>query len=416
MPVYEYKGILAKTGKQVRGILDADSPRALRESLKRKGIFLTDHAEGKLADKAKAGGSFNREVRLSGLFGQRVRAIEIAVFTRQLATLQKAGIPLVEALGATTDQIEKEGFKRALSDVKRRVNEGSSLANALSEHPKIFSDLYVNMVRAGETSGNLELVLERLTEFLDSSAELRGKVMGALYYPIIMAVIGCGVLSFMFAYVIPKVTSIFEQQQQALPFITRLLIGFADFVTNPWYLLALAVVFGIGIYAFINWKNSEAGKYKWDIVKLRVPVFGKTVRMIAVTRFARTLSTLLHSGVPLLTALDIVKQILGNARLMEVIDEVRNNVREGESMAGPMKRSAEFDPIVTHMIAIGERSGRLEQMLESLAQAYSTQLDIRLRALTSLLEPVMIVVMGGLVGFMVFAIVVPIMKMSQGFV
>jgi general secretion pathway protein F len=414
MPVYQYQGISA-TGKKVRGVLDAESARALRQSLKRQGVFLTEHAEGSKSSLAQPK-SGSREVHLGQLFGQRVSAMEIAVVTRQLATLLRAGIPLIEALNAIVEQVDKERFKRILSDVRSAVNEGSSLANALREHPKIFSDLYVNMVRAGESSGNLDLVLERLTEFLESQVELKGKIMSALYYPIIMSVVGLGVMGFLFIYVIPKVTLIFEQQQQALPWMTRLLIGFTAFLTNPVNAVLMLFLFGIAIYVFLRWKQTKSGRYRWDIIKLRLPFAGATLRMIAVARFTRTLGTLLASGVPVLTAMEIVKNILQNARLIEVIDEVRTNVREGESIAAPMKRSGEFDPIVTHMIAIGERSGQLEPMLHNIADSYSQQIDNRLRAFTSLLEPAMILAMGLVVGFIVFAILVPIMRIGQGIV
>ncbi len=413
MPVYQYTGMNAK-GKRQKGVLDADNPRVLKDQLKKQGIFLIEHAEG-ATTAVSSGEGLNREVDLSKFFGQRVPAMEIAMLTRQLATLQKAGVPLLESLSAVVEQVERESLKRALSDVRQRVNEGSSLANALQEHPKIFSDLYVNMVRAGETSGNLDVVLERLTEFLESSADLRGKVMSALYYPIIMMLVGSAIMGFLFIYVIPKVTQIFEDQGQALPLMTRLLIGFTKFISQPLNMFLCFAVLSAAFYAFTRWKATEDGRYKWDKTVLKMPVVGKTVRLVAVARFSKTLSTLLAASVPLLNAMNIVKAILGNARLVEVIDDVRANVREGDSIAAPLKRSGEFPPLVTHMIAIGERTGRLEGMLDSVADAYEKQVDNRLRALTSLMEPAMIVVMGVVVGFIVFAILVPILKIGQGF-
>jgi general secretion pathway protein F len=413
MPVFEYQG-MNRAGKRVRNVLDADNPRVLRERLKKQGIFLTDYVEGAKA-RIQKGSGLRREVYFKKMLGQKITSMEVAMLTRQLATLQKAGIPLLESLNAIVEQIDKESLKRIMSDVRERVNEGTSFADSLKAHPKVFSDLYVNMVRAGEMSGNLDIVLERLTDFLESHANLRGKIMAALYYPILMTVMGTGILIFLFVYVIPKVTMIFEEQGQALPFLTRALIGVASFMSNPWNMLLLMVLLAGAIVGFRKWKATETGRYKWDVLKLRAPIVGKTVRMIAVARFTRTLSTLLASGVPLLTAMDIVKQILGNARLIEVIEEVRANVREGDSIAGPMKRSGEFDPIVTHMIAIGEKSGRLEPMLENISEAYETQLDNRLRALTSLLEPLMILAMGLVVALIVFAILVPILQIGKGY-
>ncbi len=414
MPVFEYNGI-DSSGKKVKGSLDAESARALKDLLKGRGIFVTSSVEGSKAA-VSSGSGLNREVDLGKLFqGTRVPPMELAMLTRQLATLQRAGIPLLESLNAVVEQVERPHLKHVLSDVRSRVNEGASLANALKEHPKVFSDLYVNMVRAGESSGNLDLVLERLTEFLDNSAELKGKIMSALYYPLVMGVVGTCVMGFLFVYVIPKVTQIFEDQGQALPPLTRFLIWFTRFITNPVNFLLILVLIGVGIWAFIRWKSTDDGRYRWDGLKLRAPVIGATIRMIAVARFSRTLATLLASGVPLLTAMDIVKAILGNKRLVEVVEDVRVNVREGDSIAAPLRRSGEFPPLVTHMIAVGERSGRLEQMLDSVADAYSKQVDNRLRALTSLLEPAMIVAMGVVVAFIVFAVLMPILKIGQGF-
>ena len=414
MPVFEYSGI-DSNGKKVKGSLDAESARALKETLRSKGVFVTASVEGSKSTVSKGEG-LSREIDVAKLFqGSRVPALELAMLTRQLATLQRAGIPLIESLNAVVEQVERQNLRHILSDVRSRVNEGSSLANALAEHPRVFTNLYVNMVRAGESSGNLDLVLERLTEFLDSSADLKGKVMSALYYPLIMMVLGSGIMGFLFMYVIPKVTQIFEDQGQALPLMTRFLIWFTGFVTTPVYFILIAVFVGVSIWGILKWRSTENGRYVWDCYLLKAPVLGKTVRLIAVSRFAKTLSTLLASGVPLLVAMDIVKAILGNSRLVEVIEDVRANVREGDSIAAPLKRSGEFPPLVTHMIAIGERSGRLEQMLDSVADAYQKQVENRLRALTSLMEPAMIVLMGGVVAFIVFAILMPILKIGQGF-
>ena len=414
MPVFEYNGI-DSSGRKVKGSLDAESPRALKETLKTKGVFVTNSVEGSKASVSKGQG-LSREIDVAKLFqGSRVPAMELAMLTRQLATLQRAGIPLIESLNAVVEQVERQNLRHVLSDIRSRVNEGSSLANALGEHPKVFSSLYVNMVRAGESSGNLDLVLERLTEFLDSTADLKSKVMSALYYPMVMAFIGSAIMSFLFMYVIPKVTQIFEDQGQALPVLTRILIWFTQFITTPLYFIMILVLIGGAIWGVLTWRATETGRYKWDCYMLKMPIFGRTVRIIAVARFAKTLATLLASGVPLLVAMDIVKAILGNSRLVEVIEDVRANVREGDSIAAPLKRSGEFPPLVTHMIAIGERSGRLEQMLDSVADAYQKQVENRLRALTSLMEPAMIVIMGGVVAFIVFAILMPILKIGQAF-
>lgn len=405
MPVYEYKG-LDKAGKTVKGIQDAESQAVLRQMLQSRGVYVTDIYEGKGGGAARRDG----EVDLRQML-ERVGLRDIAVLTRQLATLTKAGIPLVESLNALSDQVEKDELKRVISDIRQKVNEGSSLARSMGDHPKHFSNLYVNMVKAGESSGNLDVVLERLTEFLEAQIELRGKIIGAMVYPIIMMVVGLAIMSLLFIFVIPKVTAIFKDQGEALPWITQLLIGTSNLFANWWFIIFPLI--GGAIYAFLQWKSTPEGKDAWDRWVLKVPVVGSLVRMIAIARFARTLGTLLNSGVPLLTALDIVKNILGNTRLVEVVEDARVNIREGESIAQPLKRSGEFPPLVTHMIAIGERSGQLEEMLDNVAVAYNQQVDMRIQALTTLLEPLMIVGMGIGVAVIVFAVMLPILQLNQ---
>ena len=402
MPVYEYKG-LDTAGKNVKGMIDAESKAALRQMLQSKGIFVTDVAEGR---SASAGGEVDLKRRL-----QRVSLRDISVLTRQLSTLMRAGIPLVESLAALTEQAEKDELKRVLSDVKRQVNEGSSLAKALEQHPKQFSDLYVNMVKAGESSGNLDVVLERLTEFLDNQMELRSKIISAMIYPILMTLVGSAIMVFLFIFVIPKVTQIFEEQERALPAATRLLLFMSGTLGSYWFIIIPAII--AAAFGFRHWKNTPAGRAKWDAFVLKLPVISGIVRMIAVARFSRTLSTLLLSGVPLLQALDIVKNILGNTKLIAVIEDVRINVREGESLAQPLRRSGEFPPLVSHMISIGERTGQLEEMLENVAQSYNQQVNMRIDAATTLLEPMMIIIMGVSVAFIVFAIMMPILQMNQ---
>jgi len=267
------------------------------------------------------------------------------------------------------------------------------------------------MVKAGESSGNLDTVLDRLTEFLDAQIELRSKITGAMVYPILMMFVGVGIMSLLFIFVIPKVTQIFKDQGAALPWITQFLIGISDLLANWWFILIPAI--GGVVYGFQRWRTSEKGRQKWDRFILKVPVIGNLIRMIAIARFARTLGTLLTSGVPLLQALEIVKDILGNTRLIEVIEDARVNIREGDSIAQPLKRSGEFPPLVTHMIAIGEKSGQLENMLENIAISYNQQVNVSIQALTTLLEPLMIIFMGGGAGTVVFAIMLPILQMNQ---
>jgi general secretion pathway protein F len=404
MPVFEYKALSA-AGKPVQGLREAESPRSLRAALKRDGVFLTEVLGEKQQQAQQA-----REVNVRRWVVGRVSADDLAITTRQLAVLIHAGIPLVEALAALVEQVEHERLKRVISDVKQRVNEGASLADALAVHGKVFSTLYCNMIRAGESSGALDVVLTRLAVFTESQARLRSKVMGALTYPAAMGVVGGAIMLILFAVVIPKITKIFEDTQVTLPWTTKLLMGFSTFVSSYWW--ALLLLAGAGFWGFLRWKETTAGRARWDRFKLTVPIFGRLIRTIAIGRFSRTLATLLKSGVPLLTAMDIVKNVVANVRLAEVIEQARQAIQEGESIAAPLKRSGEFPPLVHHMVAIGERSGSLEEMLGNVADAYEDQVETTVAALTSLMEPLMIVLMGAVVTFIVFSVLMPILQIN----
>jgi general secretion pathway protein F len=404
MPVFEYKALSA-AGKPVQGLREAESPRSLRAALKRDGVFLTEVLGEKQQQAQQA-----REVNVRRWVVGRVSADDLAITTRQLAVLVHAGIPLVEALNALVEQVEHERLKRVISDVKQRVNEGASLADALAVHGKVFSTLYCNMIRAGESSGALDVVLTRLAVFTESQARLRSKVMGALTYPAAMGVVGGAIMLILFAVVIPKITKIFEDTQVTLPWTTKLLMGFSTFVSSYWW--ALLLLAGAGFWGFLRWKETTAGRARWDRFKLTVPIFGRLIRTIAIGRFSRTLATLLKSGVPLLTAMDIVKNVVANVRLAEVIEQARQAIQEGESIAAPLKRSGEFPPLVHHMVAIGERSGSLEEMLGNVADAYEDQVETTVAALTSLMEPLMIVLMGAVVTFIVFSVLMPILQIN----
>jgi general secretion pathway protein F len=294
--------------------------------------------------------------------------------------------------------------------VKQRVNEGASLADALGAHPRVFTTLFANMIRAGESSGALDVVLYRLAEFTESQARLRSKVLGTMAYPAAMLLIGSFIMGVLFTVVIPKVLRIFEDTEAVLPWNTRALVAVSGFVSTFWWAIGLALAGGV--WGFLRWRKTPAGRARWDRFVLRAPIFGPLVRQIAIGRFARTLSTLLKSGVPLLTAMDIVKNIVGNTRLAEVIEQSRDAIREGESIAAPLKRSGEFPPLVHHMVSVGERSGALEEMLANVADAYEDQVETAVGALTSLLEPIMIVGMGGVVAFIVFSVLMPILQMN----
>ena len=405
MAVFEYKGIQIQSGKAVKGIRDAENARALRGLLRRDGILLTlatEESERKQKQK--------RNIDLFA-FMRRPTGSDIAIMTRQLATLVRAGVPLVDSVAALTEQVEKEQLQLVLTGVRESLNEGTSFAKSLGMHPKVFPPLYINMVAAGEASGSLESVLERLADFMEGQARLKGKVMASLAYPVLMAFIGTVLVGFLMVAVVPKVTAIFENLGQALPWYTALLIFVSDILAGYWWLILITTVGGL--WGLKRWKSKPAGQLKWDTLMLKLPLFGRLNLLVAVSRFTRTLATLLASGVQLLAAMEIGKNVLENTCLENVVKEAIGSIREGESIAEPLKRSGAFPPMVTHMIAVGERSGQLEQMLENVSRAYEADVETRVAALTSLLEPLMILVMGGVVGFIAMAILMPMVQMNE---
>jgi len=413
MPMYAFKGV-APSGKAITGVRDADSPKMLRQILRKDGVHVMSFElsrGGKLAKEqnAKKGG-LSREVDLGGFIGG-VKKVEIAAFTRQMATLVKAGIPLADALGALVDQIPNLRLKTPVSEVRAAVNEGSSLADALAKHPKLFDELFVSMVRAGEVAGNLDDVLIRLSEFLESSQKLKSKVQSAMIYPIVMVVIGTIIMAVLMVKVIPNITSMFKQQGKTLPWNTRLLIWTSDFAGNWWWAIGFGLI--AAIFLFMQWSRSKEGRHVWDGVTLRLPVVGELVRTINVSRFSRTLGTMLQSGVPMLRALETARQIVGNVLIQQAVEDAKRAVTEGESLAQTLKKSGQFPPTMIHMVAVGEKAGQLEQMLERVATTYDAEIDAKLSRFTALLEPLMLVVMGGAVAFIVFSILQPIMDLGQ---
>lgn len=401
MPIFEYKG-LDSSGKNVRGVIDTENIRLARAKLKKDGIFVSD-----LKDKSKK----IEKLKSKSRGGGKVKIRDLALMTRQLSTLLKSNIPLVESLAAVADQVDNPTLQQALSDVKNLVNEGTSLHKALAKYPQIFTKIYISMCEAGETSGTLDMILLRLAEFTEAQEELTSKVKSALMYPVLMTIFTSGMLVILFVYVVPKITQIFEQAELKLPWYTQIVISFSDMLTNYWMVILFVLVGGFVM--FQNWKNTDAGAAQWDHILLKLPMVGALVRMVAVSRFTRTLSTLLAGGVPMLSAMDIVKNVVGNSVLATAIINARNNISEGENIAGPLKRSGEFPPIVIHMINIGEKTGELEFMLAQVSESYDFQVKNKIQGLTSLMEPIMIIMMGVVVGVIVFAIMVPIFEMSN---
>lgn len=404
MPVYEYKGVTS-AGKKVSGVQDAESLKAVRSRLKKDGVTVLEIHEGAGLRAMRRGSTAIR-------FGVRVKLGDLANATRQLATLLSSGLPLMEALSVLVEQEEHEGLQAAMSSVRDSVREGASLAEALQKNPKAFSQLYINMVSAGETSGTLEITLDRLADFLDEQVRFRGRISAALAYPAFMTVIGAGMLFFIFSFVMPRVVGMFEDMKQQLPLITLMLLATVRFLQNFWWALLLAIAGGV--YWFRRYLRTQAGREAFDARILRMPVFGSLIRMIAVSRFTRTLGTLLEGGVPTLTALDIVKSVVGNTVLANAIQQARENVREGEPIADPLKRSGLFPPVVVQMVAVGEKSGELEKMLLKISDSFDRTVETRITGLMALMEPVIILAMGLIIGFIVIAIMLPMLEMSSG--
>lgn len=409
MPVYEYKG-LDSGGKAIAGIIDADTAKIARSRLRKQGVFPTEISEQ--VEGAAKGSGLNLEIDVSKYF-QFISPRDVAILTTQMSTLIGAHIPMAEALAALVDQAEKARLKIVMSKVKEKVNEGSTLADALQDHPRIFDDLYVHMVRAGEKSGALAEVLKRLSKFTESQVKLQGQILSALAYPVLMSCVGLAILFGLFVGVLPRVRGLFDSLggEQGLPLITRIVFFFGDALVGwGWLLPFVGVAAFFGIRRFIR---TEKGRERFDTFKLNMPVFGKINRLVAVSRFCRTLATLLVSGVPIINALQIVEAVVGNVVLARAIQNATVNIQEGQSIAVPLRQSGEFPPLVTHMIAIGERTGELEQMLTSVADAYEDQVEATVATLTSLLAPMMILVMGGVVFLVALGLLLPMNQLSQ---
>ncbi len=417
MAVYEYKGLTTE-GRSVSGIVDADNPKTARFKLRKSGIFPVEGLESHQAGSAMApphpavaipppaGGRLLRD-----MLAERVTIQELAVVTRQMATLLGAGLPLLEVLSALGDQVEKRLLKWTIAQVREQVKEGRSLADALAMHPRIFSPVYIQMIRVGEASGSLDQILLYLAQFLERQGQLRSRVLSSMAYPFFMLAVSALVLVFLLNFVVPRVLSVFADVHQVLPLPTRILINVTWLLQGYWWLF-LVLMF-LGGLALRQYLATPVGREKYDGWKLKAPIVGKLVKLIALSRFADTLSILLKGGVPLLQAFDIVKKVVNNRVLEKALESARENIREGESIAEPLRRSGVFPPLVTRMIAVGEASAELERMLQKVAEAYQNEVDITLGTLMSLLAPLMILVMGLVVLFIVMAILLPILEMSQ---
>lgn len=405
MPVYEYTALDAR-GKTKTGIIDAESSPAAKQKLRSSKIYPVSIKEIHKTIKKKGS-------KVDSLLTPftRVKPAEITMMTRQLSTLVGAGFPLVSAIDTLLPQTKSQAFKKTLAKIKDSIVEGNSFAASLSLFPSIFSPLYINMVSAGEASGTLEIVLERLAEIREKQQELNNKIRSALAYPIFMALIGVAVLLFLMGFIVPRISSIFSDMDQVLPMPTQILIHISDFIQLYWWVLfgAIAMLI-VGVQSF---KKTKKGRYIWDRMVLKMPGFGVLAKKLAVARFSRTLGSLLENGITMLTALEIVKNIVGNIHLSEAIEEAAEEVGKGQGLGVSLEKSDIFPNLTIQMIQVGEQTGELEPMLKKIADVFEGEVESTVLAMTSLLEPVMILVMGVVVGFIVLSICLPIMEMNQ---
>lgn len=399
MPVFEYVGVDASS-KTIKGVIDADSERAARAKLRKQRIFPTRIAP-------EGTGSPFKKIKLF----QKVTVEDVAAMTRQLAILLNAKIPLIDSLEATIDQVDNPIMRKAVTEIKEKVSEGARMGDCMGAYPRIFDNIYIHMVKAGEAAGSLDVVLKRLAAFKEAQADLKAAIKSAMIYPVIMILVAVGLIGFLFTYVVPKVAEVIEKQGAVLPLPTQIVLGITTFIQNYWFLALLGTV--VMVLGFFSWRRSPKGRKKIDDLKLKLPVVGDLNIKIAVARFSRTLSTLLSSGVQLLAGLEIVKNVMNNLVLADIVSNVQVNVKEGESLAEPLRRSGRFPSMFLHMITVGEKTGQLEDMLERVADNYDKEVKTAVDGMTSLLTPVMLLFLGGAIGFIVFAVLLPILQLSQ---
>ncbi|MCP5045479.1 MAG: type II secretion system inner membrane protein GspF [bacterium] len=411
MPIYNYKG-MNPAGRPTKGSLNAESLAAARGRLRTEGVFLTEILQSKEAPEIAPKRDGSRfQVDLSFLRG--IPTLERALATRQLATLVSAGIPLVESLTALVAQCEHATLRALLGNVRDRVNEGSSLADALQSTGQ-FDNLYVSMVRAGEAGGVLDVVLERVADYLESQVTLANKVSSILIYPAFMLVFAAIVVAAVVTIVLPQITGMLESLDQELPFYTIAIIAISEFTRSWWWAMLLAL--GICLVIFRSVIATTRGRAVYDRVTLRLPVIGRIARAVSIARFSRTLSTLLSSGVGIVQALDISQHVARNTVIADAIRGARTSVIEGASLAAPLRASGQFPPMVITMIEVGERGGEVDSMLARVANTYDEQVENSISKLTSLLEPLLILLMVGIVLVIILATLMPLLQMTNSMV
>lgn len=412
MPQYEVTGSNVQ-GKTVKLIVDAESVRSARGKAKQQGLIpLTVNSAGSGGSASiKAAAIKEGDVAAKRSFLGGIKGREIAEMTRQLAVLLKAHVPIVESFNALVEQIEKKNMKRVLMAIRQYVKEGKGLAEGFALFPQHFNRIYINMVRAGESSGRLDVVLMRLADFYETQEKQKGKVIGALSYPIFIMLAGLGALTLIFIKVIPTIKTIFTDQGQALPWATQLLIDTSDFLDV--YIWPMLIGTLLTLLLFERYIGTKKGRAQKDEFLLKAPIFKNLIKALSIARFGRTLSTLLASGVPMLEALEISKNVVDQHVYEVAIEQAKTQVQEGRSLAAALHQTTVFPPIVIHMIGVGEKTGELEPMLMNVAESYELQVDTAINAVTGLLSPLMVGVMVVFVGFIMMAILNPIMEMNS---
>ena len=399
---FQYK-VKDKSGKLVEGSLEAENAQLVVSKLRSMGYVPIEIQQ-------QGGTSLGRDLKIP-FFSERVKLKEVAVFSRQFATMINSGLSLLRSLNILAEQTESKTLAEIVNQVRMDVEKGSSLSQAMSKHPKAFGRLYVSMVRAGEIGGALDSVLMRLADTIEKQVELRRKVKSAMTYPLVVAILVLTIVTAMLLFVIPMFQNIYSQLGGTLPAPTQLLINISNVCRKFWYLIF--VVEGGGAFAFRRWINSEEGRKQWDAIKLKVPVFGKLVRKTALARFSRTLSALVRSGVPILESLDIVAETAGNYVVAKAVRETQAAVKRGDPLSKKLEEHPVFPPMVVQMMAVGEETGALDEMLDKIADFYDQEVEATVDALTSLIEPLLIVVMGVCVGGMIISLYLPMFNIIK---
>ncbi|WP_414657016.1 type II secretion system F family protein [Deinococcus sp. VB343] len=396
MPVYEYRA-RDREGKVLKSQMDAESEAQVRDALRARNLMI-------LEIKAPKTG-LNADVKIPGLTDRPPGLKQVAVFSKQLATLINAGVPLVQSLAILQRQVDNKTFETVLKKVRGDVESGTPLSEALQQHPKVFSRLFINLVRAGETSGTLDTVLERIADFQEKQLALQGKIKSALTYPVVVLVFALGITYFLLTTIVPQFASILTQLNAPLPFITRMLMAVSDFLRSSGLFIFLIV--GVIFFAYRWYYRTPKGRYVIDDIKLRLPVFGNLIQKSAISSFARTFGLLISSGVNIIESLEITKGTANNAIVEETIDNAKNVVISGDQMSSSLATSKVFPPMVVSMVAIGEETGSLDNMLGKVADFYDREVDEAVESLTAAIEPMMIVFLGGIVGLIVAGMFLP---------